>query len=539
VADEGWDADEEKRSGLTRRQAIGGAVVGGVAVGGIGLAAGWWGGGSDAEESDGAATTSQQTKRGGSLRVALSGGSSADTVDVQHQLSPVDHAIGYQLYDSLASYDVDFKHELTLAESLEATGDAADVWDVRIREGVEFHNGKTVTADDVIFSLRRIVDPKNPGVGAQSLGTLDPQGMKKLDDRTVRITLKGPNAVFPEDVGQYFNAIYPTEYDIKKPVGTGPFKLKSFDPGRQVVFERNPNYWREGEPIVDELTLLGIQDDTARVNALVSGQVHAINSVPGVLIDQVKGNSSVKLLTRESGYVTPIYMRVDLAPFNDARVRLAFKLIADRKQLIDQALNGFGAIGNDILSPFDHCYEGAAPQREQDIEQAKSLLKQAGRSDLSVELVTAPVARGMVSAMEVFAEQAQAAGVRVRTRRVDSGTLYGDQYLKWPFMVELWTPYNYLQQAGLELLPGAPYNESHWSPKKFVDLCTEARRTLDDDKRCELVQEAMRLQHDDSGMVAWGFMNLIDAHSTSITGLQPSRYRELGNYGLRGVSFVS
>ena len=97
----------------------------------------------------------------------------------------------------------------------------------------------------MIFSLRRITDPKDPKVGAASIGYIDRKGLRKLDDRTVRIPLKFANAGFPDDVGQYFNGIVPVGYDPKKPVGTGPFKYQSFTPGEQSVFVKNPDYWRE------------------------------------------------------------------------------------------------------------------------------------------------------------------------------------------------------------------------------------------------------------------------------------------------------
>src|SRR5262249_23615284 len=150
-------------------------------------------------------------------------------------------------------------------ESIEA-GDAPDVWTVRLRDGVTFHDGKPLTADDVLFSLRRILDPKRPGRGAAAIGYVDLKRSKKLDDRTVKIALRSPNVAFPDDLGQYFNGIVPVGYDPKRPVGTGPFKYRSFSPGQQSVFVKNADYWRSGEPHVDQVTIIDFADDTARVS---------------------------------------------------------------------------------------------------------------------------------------------------------------------------------------------------------------------------------------------------------------------------------
>ena len=139
---------------------------------------------------------------------------------------------------------------MLLAESIEPEG-KPDTWTVRLKQGITFHNGKPVTADDVIFSLRRITDPKDPKVGAASIGYVEREELKKLDDRTVRIKLKFANSGFPDDIGQYFNAIVPTDYDVKNPVGTGPFKYKSFTPGQQSEFEKYADYWENGKPYVD------------------------------------------------------------------------------------------------------------------------------------------------------------------------------------------------------------------------------------------------------------------------------------------------
>ena len=165
----------------------------------------------------------------------------------------------------------------------------------------------------------------------------------------------------------------------------------------------------------------------------------------------------------ETGAWQPFTMRVDQAPFDDKRVRQAMRLIVDREQMIQQALSGQGRVANDLYSPFDPAYNKDLAQREQDLEEAKSLLKQAGQSDLRVELVTAPVFQGLVEAAQVLAEQAKGAGVAIKVRKVDSGTFYGDNYLKWGFAQDFWFTRTYLGQVAQGSLKNSPFNETHWN----------------------------------------------------------------------------
>src|SRR6478609_5003268 len=122
----------------------------------------------------------------------------------------------WNMYESLAVRSPDFSQlEMLIAESIEPAGSKPNAWTVRLKDGIEFHNGKTVGADDVIFSLKRITDPKDPKTGNSSLSYIDRDNLKKVDARTVTIPLKLTNAAFPDDLGQYFNAIVPTDYDPK------------------------------------------------------------------------------------------------------------------------------------------------------------------------------------------------------------------------------------------------------------------------------------------------------------------------------------
>jgi peptide/nickel transport system substrate-binding protein len=528
-------------SAITRRQVLRGALAGGamLSAGGVLAACGGGGKGGGGGTTNAGGSSAEGVRSGGNLRVGASGGGAKDTIDAHIAVGDPDIARVFQLYEPLAIRNPAYELEMVLAESIEA-GAQPDVWTVRLKPGITFHNGKPVTADDVLFSLGRIVDPKNPKVGASSISYIDFDRSKKLDERTVRIRLKAPNVGFPDDVGQYFNGIVPTDYDPKNPVGTGPFKYQSFAPGERSVFVKNASYWRKGEPKVDQVVIIDFPEDTARVNALLGGQVDAITNLPAAQIAQVKGNSGLKVLTSQTGAWQPFTMRVDQAPFSDVRVRQAMRLIVDREQVIQQALSGQGRVANDLYAPFDPAYNKDLPQRHQDIEQAKSLLQQAGRSDLRVQLVTAPVFQGIVEAAQVLAQQAKGAGVTVNVRKVDSGTFYGDNYLKWPFAQDFWFTRTYLGQVAQGSLKNSPFNETHWNDAKFAQLIAQARAELDEGKRTELLHAAQKLEYDQGGYIVWSFSNQLDAYSAKLGGFQPAKSGvPLTNYSFGKVGFVA
>jgi peptide/nickel transport system substrate-binding protein len=323
-------------------------------------------------------------KRGGTFRLGVSGGSTKDFIDGQNIVTRPDQARIVTGWETLVTFNSQFKLTFDgLAEEI-VHNKKGDVWTIRVRPGIEFHNGKTLGAEDVIYSLQRLVNPKLGLFGGAALKSIDPSRLKKVDKRTVRATLKQPDGTILDALGQYIAGIVPVGYSpnavgaAKPNVGTGPYKVQSFTPGQQSTHVRNPNYWRHGQPYFDKVVIIDFPDDTARVNALLGGQVDAITDVPPAQVPVVNGHSGTKVLESPSAAWTPICMRVDAAPFDDVRVRQAFRLIANRPQMVQQALAGHGHIGNDLYGIFDEAFASDLPQRHQDIDKAKSLLKAAG-----------------------------------------------------------------------------------------------------------------------------------------------------------------
>ena len=496
-----------------------------------------------------AAFASTQIKRGGTFRQATAGGTT-DFIDGQHIVAKSDIARLVAGFDGLARFDEKGKIRLHLAEELKA--EKANQYLIRVRKGVEFHNGKTLTIDDVIYSIKRTKNPKLKLFGYQAFGAIDLNGIKKLDKWTVRLKLSRPDVTLMEAFAQYFQGVVPKGYQPnavgKGPlqyIGTGPFKVKSFTPGRESVHVKNENYWISGQPYFNEVRIINFPSDAAKVNALLSGQVEAMADVPFAQVPVVKGRGR-KVLVSPTGAWTPLCMRVDVAPFDDVRVRRAFRLLINRPQVVQQGLSGYGFVGNDIYSPFDPAYAGDEfPQRKYDPEQAKSLLKQAGHDGLDVELVTSPADTGMVEGATIFAQNAKAGGVNVTVRNVDGGTIYGDQYLKWPFSADYWGTRNYLLQTSTGYLKGSPFNEIHWDAypnyPKYEALYRQALGTVDDKKRAAIIKEMQRMDYNDGGLIIWGFKSLTDGYSQKVSGYKVDRgtlnLNKYGN-GFRTIYFV-
>jgi peptide/nickel transport system substrate-binding protein len=532
--------DRELRRGLTRDELLRRAAVGGAVI--------LTGGGLTSVAE--AAMRAGAPKRGGTFRLGVAGGSAKDFIDGQYIITEPDIARLLTGWETLVVYDSQFKIAFDgLAEEI-SPNKKADVWTIRVRPGIEFHNGKTLTSADVRYSLQRFVNKKLALGGQAFLPTLDPNRIKLLDKRTVRATLTQPDATILDSLAQYTAAMVPvgygaTGYGKAKPnVGTGPFMLKSFAPGQQSVHARNPHYWRSGQPYFDQVVIIDFPDDSARVNALLSGQIDAMTQVPPAQVAVVNGHAGTKVLESPSGAWTPICMRVDSPPFDDVRVRQAMRLIVDRPQMVAQALAGHGLIGNDLYAPFDQEYDHALPQRHQDIAQAKSLLKAAGQDGLTIDLQSTAGALGMNEGAQVFAQQAKAAGVNVNVKILDSGTFYGSQYLKWVFSTDFWNTRTYLPQVASGSIPTSPYNETHWpdaAHQKFVSLYNQARVTVDPKKRAEIAHEMQKLEYDAGGYIVWGFHTTLDGHSNKVQGLK-SGYKsilplnEFGN-GYRTIWF--
>ena len=524
---------------LSRRSLLKGAAAMSAAAA-LGPIAAACGSGDDTSSTASPSAAAGTPNKGGDLMVGIVGGSAKDTADPHTGSYEPDIAIQYIMYEGLTAWDFDMNLTNLLAESIEPNADGS-VWQVKLRDGVLWHDGKPVTAADVVYSMDRIVDPKDPKVGSAALTGVAPGGTKKIDDLTVEFTLTTPNVLLDENLAERSCKIVPVGFDPKNPIGSGPFKMLEMKPGDQFKWEAFADYW-DTPPYVDTLTMIEFADDTARINALQGGQIHAMSQLPKSQAKVIEATEGLALLNAETGAWRPFTMRIDVKPFDDVRVRQAFRLIVDRQQMIDQAYSGLGAVGNDMYGRYD-AGTPDLPQRTQDIEQAKSLLKEAGYdNNLTVELVTSEGALGgdEVAAAQVFAEQAKAAGVTVNLKKVDASVFYGKDYLSWPFAQDFWATRSFLAQASQGTMPDAPYNETHWKNAEWLALVKKAFATVDDAERSALIAQAQEIEYNEGGYIIWSWRNQVDAYSKTTTGYKLDKLGgPVGRMYFKDVYFVS
>lgn len=466
-------------------------------------------------------TSMAGARRGGTLRVGMLGGAN-DIVDGQFITAKPDVARLVAGWESLAVYDEDFNVSLHngLAEEIESA--SADRYTIRIRDGIEFHNGKTLDADDIVYSFRRAIDP-TLGINPALQALLSPAGITRVDARTVDIRLEQKAVTFLDTLALYAFGMVPVGYSRDDPeqVGTGPFELASFDPGSESVHVRNTNYWQSDRPYLDEVHIIDFADSSALVNALGTGQVDCAVDVPYGLTNMVAGDGSLAILDSAGGSWLPLTMAVDQTPFDDVRVRRAFRLLVDRDEMVERALSGHGRVANDMYAPLDPCYPSELPQRVRDVEQARALLDEAGQTGLEIDLYAPNDIEALVAVATVFADHAQDAGVTVNVRALPSAEYWGEEYCERTFATGFWGSRSYLPQVPLSSLHDAVHPETHWPPagSDFAERYLEAIATTDAGARCEIVRAMQEEEYRDGGNIIAAFSNLIDAHRIEVNGL--------------------
>jgi peptide/nickel transport system substrate-binding protein len=432
----------------------------------------------------------------------------------------MDFARIIQLYDPLVNISLSGGLELQLAESIEPNSDATE-WTIRLRPDVTFHDGKSLTSDDVVFTFQRILNPKKPLAAASSLVALDIGGARVLDKRTLRIPCRTPFSTLTQNLADYDVYVVPVGYDPKRPVGTGAFVYESFAPGQQSVFVRNKDYWRNGEPYVDELVISNYADPTSQLDALVSDSVDYIDQLSYASTKTaIAGGKTV--VRSQGGAFNNIVMRVDQPPFTDNRVRLAMKYLVDRTQMRSLLFGGYGLIGNDVPCITDPQYDHELPQRTRDVDRAKFLLRKAGHDGLSVQLVTAPLGVGVVDQAQIFAQQARAAGINISISQITVSNFFGPSYLKRTFTQDSWLYGLYFTQVALSTVPSAPYNETHFDDPRYDRLFREALRTVDRTRQTEIAHEMQRIEYDQGGQLIPNFTAYFDAHTPKLAGITGS-----------------
>ncbi|MFI6855326.1 ABC transporter substrate-binding protein [Streptomyces sp. NPDC050416] len=504
--------NDERFPGLRRR----GFLAAGTGVAALALTG--CGGGTDGKADSGSGGT---PKRGGRLRAAFAGGGASETLDPHLANLFADVARAKALYDKLADYGADLSAQPRLAAKWESNK-SLDRWQVTLREAA-FHDGRPVTAKDVLYSYRRIADPEQAFRAKASLEPIDLDASRATGERTVEFVLKRPTAEFPNVLAAFGAYIVPenatgTDFD-KKPVGSGPFRFVSFAPGRSAVFRRHENYW-DGAPHLDEIEFVVANEESARVNALLAGQVEYAHELNPTTARAHEGRGRIEIVRLRNSAMQAFCMKTDRPPFDDKRVREAFFLIADRKELVDGALSGAGEVGNDLFGKGYEYYADGLPQREQDLDRARRLLKQAGAEKLKVTLDTSAVAAGFTEAASIFRDQAAKAGVTIDVKMgskdsywsdiLDGGTLCCYRSGAMPIEAHI----------SQRLLTGSTTNATKWQHKDFDALYQQAQSTRDKTERAAVYERMQRRLYTEGGFLIWGFADWILGTARNVKGVE-------------------
>jgi len=465
----------------------------------------------------------QEPKKGGFARFGLAHGATTDSLDpATYPDTGSQVPLSGSLSNSLMEVDAKGEIVLDLAESVEPSDDAKS-WVFKLRRGLTFHNGKDVTADDVVASFRHHMGEESKSA-AKSL--VDQVAEIKADGKeTVIFNLSGGNADFPYVASEYHLVIAPANadgsLDWQSGVRTGPFVLETFEPGVRTKLKRNPNYHKEGKPYFDEVEFLNITDLAARTNALTTGEVHYIGrpDLKTLHLLQRDPNIEVEEVTGYAHYV--FVMNVTQPPFDNVDVRRALKWAINREEIAQKIFLGHATPGNDNPIPPPPAVKFAIdpqPRHVYDPEKAKYHLQQAGLSSLKVDISVADAAfTGAVDAGVLFKEQAAKAGIDVNVVREPNDGYWDNVWLKKGFCASYWSGRPTVDwMFTTAYAADSSWNESYWKDPRFNELLIAARAETDDTKRAEMYAEMQNLCHDEGGTIVLVFNNLVSAHSKTL-----------------------
>ena len=473
-------------------------------------------------------------QKGGRLRLGLGGGSTTDSLDPATMTDAMAYNINWQIRNCLT--EVDNKGNLVpeLAESWESSTDAKN-WTFKLRQGVEFHNGKTLKADDVVFSINhhRGADSKSA-----AKGIVDPiESIKSDGKNTVVFNLNEGNADFPFLMSDPHLTIVPTgttKMDWEKGIGTGGYILQEWEPGYRAFAKRNSNYWKADRAHFDEVETIGIVDATSRVVALNTGQIDAMNRFQLNLTHLLSRARDIQIINVTGTKHYSIPMLTDREPYNNNDVRLALKYAINREDLLKKIVRGYGTVGNDHpIAPCQKCYASELPKRPYDPDKARFHMKKAGMLDHTFSLHAAdaawPGADAAAAAM-LYKEHAARAGIKIEVIIEPDDGYWDKVWMKKPWVMCYWSG-----RATADWMLSTAYaadsswNDSFWKHERFNKLLKEARAELDEAKRHELYVECQKILNLEGGVIIPMFANIVEAASKRLKINHPA-----GNWEMDG-----
>lgn len=467
---------------------------------------------------------------GGTLTAGVQTGESSDSLDPATWTNQMPQFFGRCWGEQLVALTPEGKPQPKLAESWESNKDATK-WTFKIRKDVTFHNGKTLTPDDVVATMERHSDKKSK---SGALGIM--QGIKSVskDGGNVVFELKSANADLPFLLEDYHLVIQPNGGKDKPDagIGTGPYEVKSHEAGVRDVGEKYKNYW-DGDKVghAETVVILAINDPTARMAALQSGHVDLINRVEPKVVSLVKRLPGVTVHTVAGKGYYPFNMFCNTKPFSDNNVRMALKLAMDREEMLKTILRGYGSVGNDF--PIDKAYAlfpSDIPQRKFDPDQAKHYMKKSGY-DGPIVLRTSDVAfPGAVDAAQLYQQTCAKAGINLKVMRVPGDGYWSEVWNKKPFSTSYWGGRPTQDQMySVGYISSADWNDTRFFNKKFDQIIVQARGELDETKRKQMYHDAAMIIRDNGGLIVPMFNDFISASGKRVGGWVNDPNQEFSN----------
>jgi len=507
----------------TRRDFVVRAGQTAAALGGLGLVAC----GSEAREQGGAPPP---PRRGGMLEVSVTDASTFDQLDPARFRNTFMFLAGALLYDTLARVDERFAVSPGLAESWDASDDFR-TWEFRLREGVTFHDGSPLTAQDVVWSLRRAADPELGTFAVVYQPFFGPEDVIAPNPRTVRFDLRRPHADVPLLVSQAaMTSIAKRETNFERqPVGTGPFRFRTFGVGLLEV-ERHADYWESGRPYLDGVRLVSVPEQSTKVETVVTGRAHLGDNMPPTLAARVTGRAGL-LIYPQTAYDTIVFQSSE-PPFDHPDVVRALKLSIDRERIKQAVFGGRAAVTPDIpVGPLDPLYPSELQPLPYDPEQARSLFRRAGHDRLGFDLYTSDVFPGLVEIPVRYRQTAQPSGFDVRVRRVQPQTYFASVAGARPASMSNWIRFSATFLSHLQYRPGGGFNEPQFSNPRPSRLLVEAAGLGDRGAAAERVAEACAIINDQASGIIPCYLDGLWPRKSALHGLRatPTTYWDFAN----------
>ncbi|OQP32821.1 ABC transporter substrate-binding protein [Pantoea latae] len=457
--------------------------------------------------------------KGGKIRAAMSNASATDTLDPAKANNSGDYTRQCMFYNGLTELDKDLKALPALASSLDSSDGIT--WQIKLRSGVTFHDGKPLTAKDVIYSLSR---HKDAAVASNAFKIAEQfQTLSAVNDNEVQLVLSQANFDLPYILAAPpFLIVQDGTKDFTKGIGTGPYVCKEFTPGVRSVGTKNPHYFKSGLPHLDEVELLGVTDQAARVNALMSGDLHIVSTLSANDCKRIKATSDFGVLESKSGMYTNLIVRTDIKPGSNEDFVLALKYLQPREMLVKTVLQGYGDVSNDTpVPPWHPLYNAELKPRPLDVEKAKFHIEKAGMKGATVEIITTPNIEGAVEGGQLIQQVSRNAGINVKVRRVPYDGYWSTHWTKDPVGYGSINPRPTLDMLFSQFyLSGAPNNESGWKNPQFDQLVVAARGERDQAKRKQMYGDMQKLIYDHCGTIIPTFISSTDGYSKKVKGVE-------------------